>query len=274
MILSSNSPKSNQLFPALLKYWRKQRGLSQLDLALAADVSARHISFLETGRAQPSEEMLLRLATTLNVPLRNQNEMLSSANFLPRFTAPNHDTELSPAVDRALRLMMAQHEPFPIFVMNLSYDVLRISGSTRRLLAQFVKEPDVLTLPLNPYRLLFDPHLLRPAVVNWEKIARDLLSRLHREALHHPEKVALREMVEEIESYPDVPIEWRQPDFSTLDDAAYAIHFRTEQMEVAFLTTITTFSSPGNITLEELRIESYFPLDEETERICYSLVDK
>ena len=268
---TDSTPQSRPLFPALLRYWRQQRGLSQLDLALAADVSARHISFLETGRARPSEEMVLRLATTLNVPLRNQNEMLRSADFPPRFTAPDLNTGLTSAITHALDLMMAQHDPFPIMIMNRNYDVLRVNHTTQRLVALFVKEPSALTFPLNPYRLLFDPRLARTAVVDWEKIARDLLSRLHREALHHPDHATLRELVDELLQYAGVSAEWCQPDFSTPDDAAYAIRFRTNETELAFLTTITTFSSPSNITLEELRIESYYPLDETTERVCRAL---
>ena len=108
--------KNSGLFPALLKYWRRQRGMSQLDLALAADVSSRHISFLETGRAQPGEEMVLRLAATLDVPLRKQNELLRAADFPERFKEPSLDGEIDPTIERALGLMMAQHEPFPMMV--------------------------------------------------------------------------------------------------------------------------------------------------------------
>ena len=264
-----SNPKG--LFPALLKYWRRQRGLSQLDLALAADVSSRHVSFLETGRAHPSEEMVLRLAATLDVPLRNQNEMLQAAEFPHRFKTPKVDSEMAPAINRALKLMMAQHDPFPIMVMNQNYDILRTNEATQQLLSVFVKDPSAVTLPMNPFRFLFDPRLVRTAVVDWEHTARQLLSRLHRDALHRPEQPALRELVDEMLSYPDVPAEWRQPDFSSPAGAAYTIRFRNEQMEIAFLTTITTFSAPNNVTLEELRIESYFPLDEQTEEICRSI---
>ena len=262
--------KNSGLFPALLKYWRRQRGMSQLDLALGADVSSRHVSFLETGRAQPGEDMVLRLAATLDVPLRNQNEMLRAADFPERFAAPALDSELDPAIKRAIDLMMAQHDPFPIMIMNQSYDIVRTNNVALQLLSAFVIDPTAITYPMNPYRFLFDPRLARSAVVDWEPTARSLLSRLHREALHRPEQPALRELVDEILSYPDVPAEWRQPDFSVPDGAAYNVRFRNEQMEIAFLTTITTFSAPSNITLEELRIESYFPLDEQTEEICRS----
>lgn len=248
--------------------------MSQLDLALAADVSSRHISFLETGRAQPGEEMVLRLAATLDVPLRKQNELLRAADFPERFKEPSLDGEIDPTIERALGLMMAQHEPFPMMVLKQNYDILRTNHVAQQLLVAFIEDPTAMTFPMNPYRFLFDPRLARSAVVDWEPTVRSLLSRLHREALHKPEQPALRELVDEMLSYPDVPVEWRQPDFSTPDDAAYTVRFRNDQMEIAFLTTITTFSAPSNITLEELRIESYFPLDENTEAICRALALK
>src|SRR5499427_6067429 len=107
-----------RLFPALLRDWRTRRGLSQLDLALAADVSARHVSFLETGRAQPSREMVLRLGATLNVPLRDQNDMLRAAGFAEEFAEPSLDGGLPEGVGRAIDRMLAQHEPYPMTVLD------------------------------------------------------------------------------------------------------------------------------------------------------------
>ncbi|MEM8863223.1 MAG: helix-turn-helix transcriptional regulator, partial [Chloroflexota bacterium] len=253
--------KNSGLFPALLKFWRRKRGMSQLDLAVAADVSSRHVSFLETGRAQPSEEMILRLAATLDVPLRNQNEMLRAVNYSERFFAPNLEDEIDPSVSRAIDLMMAQHDPFPIMVMNQWYDILRVNPVTQKLMLAFVEDSTAIKPPLNPFRFVFDPRLARAAVVDWENTARSLLSRLHQEALHHAEKPELRHLVDEMLAFPDVPEEWRQPDFGIPDTAAYTIRFRNNELELAFLTTVTTFSTANNITLEELRIESYFPLD-------------
>src|SRR5579859_3587977 len=120
-----------RLFPALLKHWRNRRGLSQLDLALAADVSPRHVSFLETGRAQPSREMVLRLGATLNVPLREQNGMLRAAGFGEEFPEPDLAV-LPPGVALAIERMMQTHEPYPMTVLDRRYQLLRANqGATR-----------------------------------------------------------------------------------------------------------------------------------------------
>ncbi len=259
------------LYSALLKYWRGQRGMSQLDLAVAADVSTRHISFLETGRAQPSEDMLLRLAANLDVPLREQNAMLNAAGFDELFEEPSLDAEIAPSIAFALERMFAQHEPFPMMAMNHRYDVLRTNHAAQSMMALFVADPSALKLPLNAYRMLFDPRLSRNFVVDWEHVGQALLSRLHREALRRPEDEGLRGLLDEMLTYPDVPSEWRQPDLRLPNVATYTFRLAKDDLEMAFLTTVTTFSAPSNITLEELQIESYFPLDEATEQACRKL---
>jgi transcriptional regulator with XRE-family HTH domain len=256
------------LFPALLKYWRGLRGLSQLDLALTADVSTRHVSFLETGRSAPSRDMVLRLASALQVPLRDQNEMLAAANFEPQFDEPDLVTGLTGPVAQALERMMAQHEPYPLAVMDRRYDVLRTNRGGQRLLQRFVADPAALTPPVNACRLLFDPAGARPFVPNWERAAKMMLARLHREALSQPQDDALSSLVEELASFPDVPEDWRQPDFSMSVDPVFTLRLSKDGEELAFLTTLTVFSAPQNVTLEELRIESYYPLDDRTEQAC------
>jgi transcriptional regulator with XRE-family HTH domain len=267
----SKTQRRGGLFPAVLKYWRGLRGLSQLDLALSADVSARHVSFLETGRSAPSREMVLRLAAALQVPLRHQNEMLSAAEFEPHFDEPDVDGELPPPIAQALERMMAQHEPFPLAVMNSRYDLLRTNAGAQRLLSRFMADMTNQSMPINACRLLFDPNGARPFVRDWERVARQLLARLHREALAQPQDRLLAELVEELASYPDVPKDWAQPDFSLAVDPVFTLRLERDGQRLSFLTTLTVFSAPQNVTLEELRIESYYPLDEETERACRDL---
>ena len=266
--------KNGELFPALLKYWRNRRGISQLDLALAADVSSRHISFLETGRAQPSEKMILRLASTLDVPLRQQNELLRAAGYGNRFKEPELSHQLGPEISRTLDMILNNYHPFPIMVMNQSYDILRTNRATDLLMNHFIADMNRISLPLNAYRLLFDPLLAQSFVVDWPVVAQQLLSRLHRESLSNPEAIGLKTLLDELLDYPDVPDAWRYPDFEIPTSATFTIGLRHADFEVAFLTTVTTFSAPGNITLEDLRIESYFPLDDTTDQICRDLTAK
>jgi len=260
-----------RLFPALLRHWRTRRGLSQLDLALAADVSARHVSFLETGRAQPSREMVLRLGAALEVPFREQNAMLRAAAFPDEFPEPSVEGGLPPGVDQAIERMLRQHEPFPMIVLDRHYQVLRTNEGAARVFARFIADPGAMPERPNVFALLFDPRLMRPFVVGWEQVARGLTARLHREALAHPGDAGLAALVRSLFGYPDVPEAWCQPDFSIPSDPTLTLRFRRDQLELSFLTTLTVFNAPQNVTLEELSIESYFPLDDATAEHCTEL---
>jgi transcriptional regulator with XRE-family HTH domain len=256
------------LFPALLRHWRTRRGLSQLDLALAADVSPRHVSFLETGRAQPSREMILRLAGTLNVALRDQNAMLRAAGFPDEFPEPSVAGGLPPGVAQAIDRMMAHHEPFPMTLLDRRYQVLRANQSATRLFTHFVADPTAIPERPNVFALLFDPRLMRPFVVEWEQVARTFLSRLHREVLARPEDTELSALLRSMFEYPSVPAQWRHPDFSLPSEPTLTLRLRRDDLELAFFTTVTVFNAPQNVTLEELAIESYFPLDDATTAAC------
>src|SRR5262245_11362079 len=169
-----------RLFPALLRHWRTRRGLSQLDLALAADVSPRHVSFLETGRAQPSREMVLRLGATLDVPLRDQNSMLRAAGFSDHFAEPRLEDGLPRGVRQAIERMLAQHEPFPMVLFDRHYQLLRSNQGATCVLGRLIADPSAMAASPNVFAMLFDPRLVRPFVVDWERVARLMISRLHR----------------------------------------------------------------------------------------------
>jgi transcriptional regulator with XRE-family HTH domain len=245
--------------------------MSQLDLAVAADVSSRHVSFLETGRATPSRDMVLRLAATLAVPLRDQNEMLRAAGFPEEFAAPPLDGGLPRGVSLAIERMLAQHEPYPMTVLDRRYDVLRVNEGGARLLSRFVAEPSAAGARVNVFAMLFDPRLARPFVVGWERVAHAMIARLHRETLARPGDAELNGLLRSLFEQPNVPESWRQPDFESPNEATLTLRLRRGGLEVAFLTTMTVFSAPQNVTLEEIAIESYFPLDEETAAVCEKL---
>jgi transcriptional regulator with XRE-family HTH domain len=261
------------LLPALLRHFRTRRGLSQLDLALAADVSARHLSFLETGRAQPSREMVLRLGATLDLSLRDQNSMLRAAGFGAEFAEPGLAGGMPDAITQAITRMLAQHEPFPMVVLDRCYNVLQRNDATRRLLSKIIADPSALPARPNLLHVLFDPRLARSAVVDWERTARTLGSRVHRESLARPGDAELAAVARSLFDHPDVPREFRQPDFSAPSEPTIVLRLRVEGMTLAFLSTVTVFSAPQNVTLDELRLESYFPLDDATARACERFVD-
>lgn len=262
---------ADRLFPALCKFWRQRRGLSQLDLALAARVSGRHVSFLESGRAQPSEGMVLRLLTALEVPLRDQNEVLRAAGFAPRFSdAPLG--EISAAVDDAIARMLEQQEPYPLLVLTPDYQVVRANRAASLVFSAFVAEPERLRAPIDMISMIFDPAMLRGAIVDWEQIARLMLSRLHRESLAGRTHAAA--LIDRAFAFPDVPRAWVQPDFTRPAAPAFSFRMRRGRLEVGFLNTITVFSAPQQVTLQELVIESSYPLDAATRAVCLKLARK
>jgi transcriptional regulator with XRE-family HTH domain len=262
--------EEGRLFPALLKHWRGRRGLSQLDLALAADVSARHVSFLETGRAQPSREMVLRLGAALDVPLRDQNALLNAAGFAEEFQQPSFEQGLSPSINHAIERMLKQQEPFPMVVVNRRYDILRANRAAQRVVLHFIAEPAAAQLS-NAFHVLFDPRAARRFVVDWERVAHALVARLHRESLARPSDHELGALVRSLFEYPDVPESWRQPDFSVSSEPTLGLRLRRDALDLGFFTTMTAFNAPQNVTLEELRIESWFPADDATAASCERL---
>lgn len=266
------------LVPALLKQWRAQRGLSQLDLALAADVSARHVSFLETGRSLPSPEMVLRLGATLGVPLHQVNTMLAAAGHPPVY---DESTDTVPApVQDALRLLKAHHEPFPLVVVDHTYDVVDLNVAAGTVLAAVLggdasgpppSTAEIAALGLNLARVTFDPAGARPYVVNFDDVGRQLLWRIQREVLADPDDDRLRALLDDLLAMPTVSPDWREVDLATPSDPALVLHLARGPLELRFLTTVTSFQAPQNVAVERLRIEHWFPYDDATAAACHHL---
>jgi len=264
---------SDRLFPALLKYWRGRSGLSQLDLALAADVSSRHLSYLETGRAKPSEAMVLRLFSTMDVPLRHRNEALVAAGFVRRFDEPVM-ADLPAPVQAAIAQMLHQQEPFPMTVLAADYRIVDRNAAAAAVFSRIVEDPArLLSTSLDMVALIFDPALAQNAFVDWPNTARRMLHRLQRELLRTGDE-RLGALLDRALQYPGVDPSWRHPDDADRADAVLEVHLQRGDLKLGFLTTLTAFTSPGSISLEELRLESYFPLDDITREFCLSLASR
>ncbi len=240
--------------------------MSQLDLAANADVSTRHVSYLENGRSKPSREMILRLASTLAVPLREQNAILQAAGFTPQFEAPGFPALDHGPIADAIARMMAQQEPFPLTVLDRHYNAIKLNAAATRMLSVLPVADDATAL--NMCEIVFDPQGIRPLVENWEELARVLLSRLYRERLLRPNDEALGQLISRLMSYPDVPATFREQDFGAPSEAVVSIRLNLGGTRLGFFTTVTAFQAPQNVTLEELLIESYFPLDDATDAFC------
>jgi transcriptional regulator with XRE-family HTH domain len=250
----------------LLKYWRSARRLSQLDLALQAEVSARHLSFLESGRSQPSREMLARLADVLDVPLRERNTLLLAAGFAPIY----HETDLGTAdlalARRAVEFLLKQLEPYPAVAVDRHWNLIRPNEAAGRLLGWLLDGPP---LDTNMLRLTFRSDGLRGLIANWEEVAGNMLRRLQLEAAGEPATSAGRRLIAEILAFPGNPDRWYRDDPTTGSlSPLLTVTFRKDGEELRFISTITTFGTPRDITLQELRIESFYPADEATDAHC------
>jgi transcriptional regulator with XRE-family HTH domain len=261
----------NDLFGTLLKQWRDQRGFSQLDLALTSQVSQRHISFLESGRSKPSQDMVLQLATVLEIPLRQQNLMLSAAGFAPIHAETDLSAPEMNSVRKALDFMLQQQEPYPAIVVDRYWNLILANNAANRLLTTFIDADNLQTLfcvdgKINLMRVMFHSHGLRPWIVNWEDFANHLLHRLHRELLAEGEHEQSTALLNELLGYPGVPELWQGSHPAAQTTLLLTVHFKRDDFELQFFSTIATLGTPYDITLQELRIESLFPADEATEQ--------
>lgn len=262
----SERGRSGNAFGRLLRQWRAQRRVSQLALAVEAEVSSRHVSFLETGRAQPSREMVLLLAEVLEVPLRDRNELLTAAGYAPLYRETDLDAPAMTQLHRALDFILRQQEPYPTLVLDRHWNVLKVNTGSARFQSYFLNPMAVKALgPPNAMRLMFHPRALRPYIVNWEATAASLIQWLHRDAINEFGGAETRSLLEELLAYPDVPRHWRALDRTVSPVPFLAIHFRKHELNLRFFTTLTSLGTPYDITLQGLRIESFFPADEATE---------
>jgi transcriptional regulator with XRE-family HTH domain len=253
-------------FGRLLRRWRASRGLTQRALAGAADVSPRHVAFLESGRARPSRAMALGLGVALDLPMGARNELLEAAGFAPAWREGDGRDAIDGPVAEALQRMMRHHEPYPLVVMNRAHDIVLANRGATHLLAAFAGDRIGALSPLNVLTLLCDPTLLRPWILDWERTATQTLALARREALRHPEDRLLAERLRAIAAF-DLPRECDAVDLPP----AFVLRARKGPLSVAFLTTLTTFNAPSSAAVEALRIESYYPLDAETEAACRAL---
>jgi transcriptional regulator with XRE-family HTH domain len=262
-------PESHTTVPAFgrqLRQWRDARHLSQLALATEAGISTRHLSFLETGRAQPSREMVQLLAGMLDVPFGERNALLVAAGYAPAYgDRPLGAPDLEP-VRRALEYILRQQEPFPALVLDGEWNVVMTNDAARRIFDLFrgsLKTPNVM-------RKVFDPSGLRPFIVNWPCIAECMMQTLHREVAATGSDAVVR-LRDEMLAYPGVPPRWRTPDALASFPPLVAMELRKGDVSMAFFSTITVFATPRDVMLQHLKIECFFPADASTEQIARRL---
>jgi len=249
-------------FPARLAWWRKKRGQSQMQLAMAASCSQRHISFLELGRTKPSREMVLRLSEALDVPLRQANELLVAAGFAPVWAASDLSAETLTPVREALDYILNQQEPYPAVVVDRRWNLLQANKGAVALV-EFLAGPIAPGTPINVADALVGPDALRPHLVNWEAIVRYFIRSVEADAAADAtsETAAL---LERLLNYKNVRSVLAQVPTNADASPILPMEFHKGRTKLRLFTTIATLGTPQDITLQELRIESFFPMDEQT----------
>ena len=257
-------------FGDLLRGWRQARRLSQLELATVAEVSQRHLSFLETGRSAPSREMVVHLATALQAPLRDRNAWLIAAGFAPVYSEQGLDEPAMEQIRHMLELILAAHEPFPAYVIDRAWNLVLTNQAAGALTTRLVAPGAAALFGGNVMRLSLHPEGLRRHLVNWEQAASALLDRLQRETAERPTDGSLEALLDEVRTYPGVAdLSDRRP-LPSGTELLLPLHLRIEGKDLKLFTTIATIGAPYDVTLEELRLETLFPMDADSETMLRS----
>jgi len=249
-------------FAAKLRGWRQRRGWSQLDLAARADISQRHLSFLELGRAAPSRDMVIRLATALDVPLRQHNALLLAAGFAPVWRESDLGAPQLADVREAVDYIMAQQEPYPALAVDRHWNLIKANGGAVRLV-EFLVGPLAPDAKVNLADALVGPDVLRPFLLNWTDVVRYFIRSVEADAAAdgQPETAAL---LERLLAYDGVRALLKPAPTETVAGPVLPMHFSKDNVSLKLFTTIATLGTPQDITLQEMRIESFFPMDRST----------
>lgn len=250
-------------FGDVLRYWRRVRGRSQLDLASDARTTPRYVSFIETGRSRPSREMVVRLAVALDVPLRERNGLLLAAGYAPLYPHRSLDAPALDRVSAALDVMLKQQEPFPAVVMDRGWNLLRANSGAARLFGTLLGAtpmPD----PANVLRLMIEPGPVRCAVENWSHVVPALLERARREAVGGILDLATAELVNALLRDRDVAALFRESPVAIAPAPVLDLQFCLNGTTLRFFSVVSTIGTPIDVTAQELRVEAFFPADDET----------
>jgi transcriptional regulator with XRE-family HTH domain len=268
--ITTPSLEATARFGSGLRWWRARRGFSQLDLAGAAETTQRHLSFLESGRAHPSREMILRLAAVLDIPLRQQNALLLAAGFAPAWRESDLSAPELAQVNGALDYMLGQQEPYPAFVVDRRWNLLRANAGAGRFV-EFLTGPAATTTaasaePVNLAVALVSPDGLRPFIVNWEEVALHFLRGVQADAIVDGTRQTA-DLLTRLLAFPSLPALSQIPSPGETRTPVLIIHFRSKDTSLRLFTTIATLGTPHDVTLQEIRVECFFPIDDQTARI-------
>jgi len=261
--MSTLTAPANHPFGDLLRHWRSVRVKSQLALASDARTTPRYVSFVETGRAQPSRQMVVRLARALDVPLRERNELLLAAGFAPLYSDAALTSSSLAWVERAIDALLTQHEPFPAVVMDRGWNLQRVNRGALDLFGR-VFAPAAIPDDANVLALFIEPGPVRDHLSNWNAVVPALLDRARREAVGGVFDGATAELVAALRSRSDVRELVRRDEAMPAAAPVIDIHFDIDGTELRFFSVVSTIGTPIDVTAQELRVEAFFPSDSET----------
>jgi transcriptional regulator with XRE-family HTH domain len=262
MNLAAHSELASTTFGARLRAWRQRRRLSQLDLAVEAEISTRHLSYVETGRAKPSREMVLHLTSTLQVPLRDRNALLVAAGYAPIYGERPLDDPTLAAAKQAVDLILKSHEPFPALAVDRHWNLL----AANRLVPLLMMDVDesLLQAPVNVLRMTLHPMGLASKIINLAQWRAHLFERLAHQVASTADPT-LRALLAELHKLPQpTPEAQQQHLLGEHMGVAVPLRLRSPLGTLSFISTTTVFGSPADVTLQELALETFFPLDEST----------
>jgi transcriptional regulator with XRE-family HTH domain len=256
-------------FAAALRYWRDKRGYSQLRLSADSGISQRHVSFLESGRSQPSREMVLKLGIVLDIPLRERNVMLLAAGYAPAYRERSlSDPELA-SVKQALDFMLAQQAPYPALVVDRLWNLVMANGPAATMMRWLLGMPDDVPLPregVNVLKLMLDPDGVRQHLQNWQDVCADLLHWIQREAMSDGPGSEAAGLLAELAALPGISTATHVANLDARALPFLPMQIRKDGVALNLFTSIATMGTPHDVTVHELRIESFFPADEDTAR--------
>ncbi len=255
--------RSAQVFGGQLKEWRNRRRMSQLDFSLEAEISQKHLSFIETGRSMPSRDMVIHLTECLDVPLRERNTLLLAAGYAPLYLARDLDDPSLTAARAAIDLLLKGHEPYPAIAIDRHWNMLAANAAVPAMLAG-VTEQSLLAQPINVLRLSLHPGGLAPQIVNLPQWKKHLLERLRHQINVTADEVLI-DLMDELKSYPCPDSDLNAPD-EGYGDVFVPFEFLVPDGKLSFFSTTTVFGTPVDVTLSEIAIESFFPANDATRK--------
>lgn len=276
-ILTENPENHTIRFPSMIKTWRSLKKYSQLALACDAGISQRHLSFLESGRAKPSREMIINLSEVLEIPLRDRNTMLGAAGFAPMYKERAlNDEEMQPVYD-ALQRSITHHEPYPAIVVDGDWNLIMANNATMFMMS-LLGEPDKIWEDVDPsgkkniYRLTFHPKGLRSLISNWEILAPQMLARLQKEVNEDPNNSALAYLLNDISNMSGNDEELFKAPHNLALMPVLPMEISLNGMKLNLFSMISTFGTAVDVTASELKIESFFPADPQTDQVLKTIL--